>query len=85
MNGGTLGGGGIVSGAVTVGRGVAGRVSRPGLWDEQATDSHWEGSLTLQVDATYTYTFKARRSESWQILVVANGVTIYGVTIALQG
>jgi hypothetical protein len=39
----------------------------------------------LQADATYTYTFKARRNQARTDLVIANGVTINGATIALQG
>jgi hypothetical protein len=44
-----------------------------------------QSSLTLQADATYTYTFKARRDQSRTDLVIANGVTINNATIALQG
>jgi hypothetical protein len=42
-------------------------------------------SLILQVDATFTYTFKARDSQARTDLLIANGVTINSAKIALKG
>ena len=39
----------------------------------------------MNADATYTYSFKARRNLSRTDLVVANGVTINGATLDLVG
>jgi len=39
----------------------------------------------LQADATYSYTFKARKNQSRTDLVMANGITVNGAMIALQG
>ncbi len=39
----------------------------------------------MNADATYTYSFKARRNQSRTDLVVANGVTINGATLDLAG
>jgi len=86
VNTGTLGGSGIIAGAVTVGTGSgAGAFLEPAFASNKKTTLTLQSSLTLEADATYTYTFKARNSESRTDLVVANGVTINGATIAFQG
>jgi autotransporter-associated beta strand protein len=86
VNGGTLGGGGIVSGAVTVGTGGGGGAFlAPAFGTNKQVTLTLQSSLTLQADATYTYTFKARTNQARADLVIANGVTINGATIALQG
>jgi autotransporter-associated beta strand protein len=86
VNGGTLGGGGIVSGTVTVGTGSGGGAFlAPAFGTNKQLALALQSTLTLQADATYIYTFKARNSQSRADLVIANGVTINGATIALQG
>jgi autotransporter-associated beta strand protein len=86
VNGGTLGGGGIVSGAVTVGTGGGGGAFlAPAFGTNKQVTLTLQNTLTLQGDATYTYTFKARNSQSRTDLVIANGVTINEATIALKG
>ncbi len=45
-----------------------------------------QGSVTFNSDATYTYTFRAKRNKSKIDKVIANGVTINsGATINLSG
>ena len=44
-----------------------------------------QSTLTLQAQAIYTYTFNARRSRARTDLVIANGVTINGATLDLNG
>jgi autotransporter-associated beta strand protein len=83
---GTLGGSGIVTGAVTVGTGSgAGAFLAPAFGSSKQVTLTLQGSLTLQADATYTYSFKARRNQSRTDLVIANGVTINNATIAING
>jgi autotransporter-associated beta strand protein len=83
---GTLGGSGIISGAVTVGTGSgAGAFLAPALGSNKQVTLTLQSSLTFQADATYTYTFKARKNQSRTDLVIANGITINGAKIALQG
>ncbi len=83
---GTLGGSGIISGAVTVGTGSgAGAFLASAFGSNKQTTLTLQSSLTLQADATYSYTFKARKNQSRTDLVIANGITINGATIALQG
>ena len=85
-NAGTLGGSGIISGAVTIGTGSGrGAVLAPAFGSNNQATLTLQSSLTLQADATYTYTFKARNNQARTDLVIANGVTINGATIALKG
>jgi len=44
--------------------------------EPQATDSHAPCALTCNADATYTYTFKAKKTKLDTDKAVANGVTI---------
>jgi autotransporter-associated beta strand protein len=86
VNSGTLGGGGIIAGAVTIGTGSGtGAFLAPAFGTNKQVTLTLQSSLTLQADATYTYTFKARKNQSRTDLVAANGVTISGATIVLQG
>jgi hypothetical protein len=86
MTGGTLGGKGTISGAVTVGTGSgSGAFLAPAFGGNKQVTLTLRSSLTLQADATYTYTFKARANQTRTDLVRANGVTINGATVALQG
>jgi autotransporter-associated beta strand protein len=83
---GTLGGCGIIAGAVTVGPGSgAGAFLAPAFGTNKQVTLTLQSSLTLQIDATYTYTFKARKNQARTDLVIANGITINGASIALQG
>jgi autotransporter-associated beta strand protein len=76
---GTLGGSGTVAGAVTIGTGNGsgtGAFLAPAHGGNEQLTLSIEGSLTFNVDATYTYTFKAKRKQAKADKVVANGVTI---------
>jgi autotransporter-associated beta strand protein len=84
---GTLGGSGIISGRVTIGTG-----SGPGAFLAPAVSTRVQATLTIQsaltfnADATYTYTFKAKRNRVRTDMVIANGVTINsGAMLALSG
>jgi autotransporter-associated beta strand protein len=86
VNAGTLGGSGTISGVVTIGTGSGGGAFlAPAFGTNKQITLTLQSSLTLQADATYTYTFKARKNQARTDLVIANGVTINGATIALQG
>ncbi|PYK18823.1 MAG: hypothetical protein DME56_12040 [Verrucomicrobia bacterium] len=87
INAGTLGGKGIISGAVTIGTG-----SGSGAFLAPAAGTNVQAMLTIQsplifnTDATYAYTFRANRNRSRADKVIANGVTINGgAMIALSG
>ena len=87
INAGTLGGKGIISGAVTIGTG-----SGSGAFLAPAAGSNVQAMLTIQsaltfnADATYAYTFRANRNRTWADKVIVSGVTINGgAMIALSG
>ena len=86
VNVGTLGGSGIVSGAVTVGTG-----SGAGAFLAPAAGSNKQATLTIQSvlifnsDATYTYSFKAKKNKVRTDFVIANGITIKGASLSLSG
>jgi hypothetical protein len=85
---GTLGGSGIIGGAVALGTGTgAGAVLAPsGQTNVQPGTLTINGNLTFNSDATYTCTFKANRNRAETDQVVANGVTINsGAMVALSG
>jgi autotransporter-associated beta strand protein len=84
---GTLGGSGIISGAVTVGTGSGtGVFLAPAHGGKKQLSLTIQSSLTFNADSTYTYTFKAKRNRSKTDKVVANGVTINsGATFDLSG
>ncbi len=87
VNGGTLGGSGIISGPVTIGTGNGpGAFLAPAAGSKEQATLTIQGALTFQSDATYTYTFRARRNQSRTDQVVANGVTIdSGASFNLSG
>lgn len=86
VNTGTLGGRGIVAGPTTVGTGSgAGAFLAPAVGSTKQTTLTLQSALTLNADATYSYTFKARTDKARTDLVRANGVTINGATIGLVG
>ena len=87
VNAGTLGGSGIIAGSVTVGTGSGtGAFLAPAYGGNKQLTLTIQGSVTFSADATYTYTFKAKRNRSKIDKVVANGVTINGgATINLSG
>jgi autotransporter-associated beta strand protein len=87
VNVGTVGGKGIIAGAMTIGTG-----SGTGAFLAPAAGSNVQATLTIQSaltfnsDATYTYTFRAKRNRARTDKVIANGVTINsGAMIALSG
>jgi autotransporter-associated beta strand protein len=85
---GTLGGSGIIGGAVALGTGTgAGAVLAPsGQTNVQPGTLTINGNLTFNSDATYTCTFKAKPNRAKTDLVIANGVTINsGAMIELIG
>jgi autotransporter-associated beta strand protein len=87
MNAGTIGGSGTISGLVTIGTGGGtGAFLAPAHGGKKQLTLTMQGSLTFNSDATYTYTFKAKRNKSKTDKVVANGVTINsGATFNLSG
>ena len=84
---GTLGGSGIIAGAVTVGTGSGtGAFLAPAYGGNKQLTLTIQSSVTFNSDATYTYTFRAKRNKSKIDKVIANGVTINGgATINLSG
>ena len=84
---GTLGGSGTIAGAVTIGTGSGtGAFLAPAHGGNKQLTLTIQGSVTFNADATYTYTFKAKRNRSKIDKVIANGVTINGgATIVLNG
>ncbi|PYV73627.1 MAG: hypothetical protein DMG96_22515 [Acidobacteria bacterium] len=74
---GTLGGSGIIGGATTVGTGGGtGAFLAPAGGTRTRATLTIQSSLTFNSDATYTYTYRAKKSTAKTDLVVANGVTI---------
>ena len=83
---GTLGGSGTIAGAVTVGTGSgAGAFLTPAVGTNKQTTLTIQSALTFNSDATYTYTFKAKKNKARTDVVIANGVTINGATLNLSG
>ncbi len=86
VNTGTLGGSGIISGAVTVGTSSGSGASlAPAFGSRKQVTLTLQSSVTLQADATYTYGFKARQSQARTDLLITNGATITGAKIKLKG
>jgi autotransporter-associated beta strand protein len=87
VSAGTLGGSGIITGAVTVGTGSGtGAFLAPAHGGSTPLTLTIRSSLTFNSDSTYTYTFNASGSRSKNDKVVANGVTINnGATLNLSG
>ncbi|MEP6636768.1 MAG: autotransporter-associated beta strand repeat-containing protein [Acidobacteriota bacterium] len=84
---GLLGGSGTITGSVTVGTGHG-----PGAFLAPAAGTRKQATLTIQSgltfnsDATYIYTFKAKRNKFKMDNVIANGVTINsGASLNLSG
>ena len=83
---GTLGGGGTIAGAVTVGTGSGtSAFLAPAAGTTTQARLTIQSAVTLNSDATYTYTFKANKNNARTDLVIANGVTINNATITLSG
>jgi autotransporter-associated beta strand protein len=86
VNAGTLGGSGIISGAVGVGTGSgSGAFLAPAVGTNKQATLTIQSALTFNTDATYTYTFKAKKKKARTDKVMANGVTINGASFAFQG
>lgn len=86
VNAGTLAGGGTIAGAVTIGTGSgAGAFLAPAQGGNKQLTLALLSNLTLNADATYTYTFKAKKNKARSDLIVANGVTINGATVNISG
>ncbi len=86
VNAGTLGGSGIISGVVNVGTGSGtGAFLAPAHGTNKQVTLSVQSGLTLRADATYTYTFKAKKNKAKTDKVIANGVTISGASFAFQG
>ena len=85
VDAGTLGGRGLITGAVTVGTGSgAGAVLAPAAGGTKQTTLTMQSALTLQADATYTCTATAKHGRANTDVVVANGVTINGAAFSFQ-
>lgn len=75
VNAGTLGGGGIIAGPVTVGTGSGtGAFLTPGVGASQPTTLTIQSTLTFNADATYIYKLNIRKAKADQ--VIASGITI---------
>jgi autotransporter-associated beta strand protein len=86
VNSGTLGGGGIIAGSVTIGTGSGtGAFLVPAAGGKKQLTLTIQSALTFNSDVTYTYTFKAKKNKARTDKVIANGVTINGATITLVG
>ena len=87
VNAGTLGGKGIIAGATTVGTGSGtGAFLAPAVGTNVQATLTIQSALTFNVNATYTYTFRAKRNMARTDQVIANGVMINsGATVALSG
>jgi autotransporter-associated beta strand protein len=87
VNSGTLGGSGIISGAVTVGTASGGSaILAPAHGGNKQLTLTLQSSLTFNADAIYTYTFKAKKNKAKTDLVIANGLTINsGANLILSG
>ena len=87
LNAGTLGGNGIIAGATTIGTGSGGDVFlAPAAGTSVQATLTIQSALTFNADATYTYTFRAKRNRARTDKVIASGVIINsGAMIALNG
>ena len=84
---GALAGNGIISGAVAIGTGNGKRAFlAPAAGTNVQATLTIQGALTFNADATYAYTFRAKRNRARSDTVSANGVIINsGAMIALSG
>jgi autotransporter-associated beta strand protein len=86
VEGGTLAGGGIIAGLVTVGTGSgAGGFLAPAAGTSKKATLTLQSKLTFQSDGTYTYTFAGSGGDVASDEVIANGVTIKRGQIHLVG
>jgi autotransporter-associated beta strand protein len=87
LNAGTLGGSGLIAGATSIGTGSgAGAFLAPSAGTNVQATLAFQSALTFKADATYTYTFRAKRNMARTDEVFANGIIINsGATIALRG
>jgi autotransporter-associated beta strand protein len=87
VNSGTLGGTGIISGKTNIGTGSGtGAFLAPAAGTNVQATLTIQSALTFNADATYVYTFRAKRNRATTDKVLANGVTINsGAMIALSG
>lgn len=75
VNGGTLAGSGIISGAVTVGTGSGtGAFLTPGMGASKATTLTIQSALTFEADGTYTCRLNTKKAKADQL--IANEITI---------
>ena len=75
VSAGTLGGKGIIAGAVTVGTGSGtGALLEPSFGASKPTTLTTQSALTFKADGIYTYKLNTKRARADQ--VIANGVTI---------
>jgi autotransporter-associated beta strand protein len=83
---GSLGGSGTITGPVTIGTGSGtGAFLAPAAGTKVPTRLTTQGTLILNSDSTYTYTFKANSKHARTDMVIANGATINSATLALKG
>ena len=76
---------GTIAGAVTVGTGSGtGAFLAPAAGTTTQARLTIQSAVTLNSDATYTYTFKANSKHARTDMVVANGATINDATLALN-
>ena len=87
VNAGTLAGKGTISGAVTIGTGSgSGAFLAPAAGTNVQAMLTIQSALTFNADATYAYTFRAKRNRAKTDQVIASGVMINsGAMIALSG
>jgi autotransporter-associated beta strand protein len=87
VNVGTVGGKGIIAGAMTIGTGSGtGAFLAPAAGTNVQATLTIQSALTFNADATYNCTFRAKRNRVRTDKVVADGVTINsGAMIALSG
>ncbi len=87
VNAGTLGGSGIIAGAVTVGTGSGtGAFLAPASGGTKQLILTIQSALTFNADSAYTYTFKAKQNKARSDKVIANGVAINsGAMLNLSG
>ncbi|MGH8094597.1 MAG: autotransporter-associated beta strand repeat-containing protein [Chthoniobacterales bacterium] len=83
VSGGTFGGKGVISGAVTVNSGA---FLAPAHGTKAQSTLTIQSQLTFNAGSTYTYTFKAKKKQAKTDKVIATGVTIAsGASFNLSG
>ena len=85
VNEGTLGGGGTIAGAVTIGDNDGARAFlAPAAGSKRAATLNVFGALILNADATYSCTAKGKSDQVRSDQVKASGVTITGATFSFH-